>query len=169
MTSFPTARINTNSLSFCPIQILLLAISLPIQMAVLMFLPNWRKRPNMKCYFQRCGIEVDQNNDSPGYVLADSVAKLYEKLKANPEQYPRGLLVRILLGNPPVLTIEEFNSQVYYVFEDLRDAGVDKLVDPDIGWRVEVANFEGALPHSHSKVMIVDGENNPGSRLQYAI
>jgi phosphatidylserine/phosphatidylglycerophosphate/cardiolipin synthase-like enzyme len=29
----------------------------------------------------------------------------------------------------------------------------------ELGWSVEVANFEGALPHSHIKSMIVDGKS----------
>ena len=108
--------------------------------------------------FTTMWLEADQNGDSPGYVLAESVAKLYEKLKANPEQYPRGLTVRILTGNPPQLNLEPFSDQPYSVLADLREAGVDTLVDPDIGWQVEVADFEGAMPHSHTKFMVVDGK-----------
>ena len=48
--------------------------------------------------FTTMWYEADNNLDSPGYVLAESVASLYEKLKANPEQYPRGLTVRISNG-----------------------------------------------------------------------
>ena len=109
--------------------------------------------------FTTMWYEADQNGDSPGYVLAESVAKLYEKLKANPEQYPRGLTVRILTGNPPQLNLQPFSDQPYSVVADLRSAGVDKMVDPDIGWRVEVADFEGAMPHSHTKFMVVDGKS----------
>jgi phosphatidylserine/phosphatidylglycerophosphate/cardiolipin synthase-like enzyme len=32
------------------------------------------------------------------------------------------------------------------------------MVDPELGWRMEVANYEGAFPHSHSKLMVVDGK-----------
>jgi phosphatidylserine/phosphatidylglycerophosphate/cardiolipin synthase-like enzyme len=119
--------------------------------------------------FSTMWYEADENNDSPGYVLASSVAQLYEKLKANPQQYPRGLTVRILLGNPPELAIKEFSGQLFNVLADLREAGVEKMVDPEIGWRVEVANFDGALPHSHSKVMIVDGKTilAAGFNMQY--
>jgi hypothetical protein len=83
--------------------------------------------------FTTMWYNADQTGDSPGYVLAESVAALYEKLKANPEQYPRGLTVRILTGNPPQLNLESFSDQPYSVLADLRSAGVDKMVDPDIG------------------------------------
>jgi phosphatidylserine/phosphatidylglycerophosphate/cardiolipin synthase-like enzyme len=108
--------------------------------------------------FTTMWYEADQTGDSPGSVLAGSVASLYEKLKANPEQYPRGLTVRILLGNPPQLNVEPFSDQPYSVLADLRDAGVEKMVDLDIGWKVEVADFDGAMPHSHTKFMIIDGK-----------
>lgn len=109
--------------------------------------------------FTTMWYEADQNQDSPGYVVAESVAVLYEKLKANPEAYPRGLTVRILTGNPPQLNLQPFSDQSYSVLANLRKAGVDKLVDPEIGWRVEVADFDGAMPHSHTKFMVVDGKS----------
>lgn len=119
--------------------------------------------------FSTMWYEADKAGDSPGFVLASSVAQLYENLKANPEQYPRGLTVRILLGNPPELAIKEYSGQLFSVASDLRDAGVEKMVDPDIGWRVEIANFDGAMPHSHTKVMIVDGKTilAAGFNMQY--
>jgi len=109
--------------------------------------------------FTTMWYEADQNQDSPGYVVAESVAALYEKLKANPENFPRGLTVRILTGNPPQLNLQPFSDQPYSVLANLRAAGVDKLVDPEIGWRVEVADFDGAMPHSHTKFMVVDGKS----------
>lgn len=119
--------------------------------------------------FSTMWYEADQNQDSPGYVLAEAIAALYQKLKANPKQYPRGLTIRILLGNPPELAVKEFSGQLFSVLSDLRVAGVDKMVDPDIGWRVQVANFDGAMPHSHTKVMIVDGKTilAAGFNMQY--
>lgn len=119
--------------------------------------------------FSTMWYEEDENKDSPGYVLASSISQLYKNLKANPELYPRGLTVRILLGNPPELALKEFSGQLLDVVADLRDAGVDKMVDPEIGWRLEIANFEGAMPHSHTKVMIVDGKTilAAGFNMQY--
>jgi len=97
--------------------------------------------------------DKDKNLDSPGSVIAQSVARLYDKLKDDPASYPRGLTVRILLGNPP-----EFDGQLWYLLEDLRNAGIDKMLDPEIGWRLEVADFAGSFPHSHVKTLIIDGK-----------
>ena len=108
--------------------------------------------------FTTMWYEADINQDSPGYVLAEGIAALYQKLKANPEEYPRGLTVRILTGNPPQLNLQPFDDQPYSVLANLRAVGIDKMVDPEIGWRVEVADFEGAMPHSHTKFMVVDGK-----------
>lgn len=94
-----------------------------------------------------------QNHDNPGSVLAQAIADLYNKLKEDPSRYPRGLTVRILLGNPP-----ELEGQPWYVLEDLRQAGIDQMLNDEIGWNLEVADFAGTLPHSHTKVLIVDGK-----------
>lgn len=107
--------------------------------------------------FATMQYEPNSTPPSPGSVLADGVAKLYRDVKDNPEKYPRGMTVRILLGNYPVVTDLEWGSQIYTVISDLRDAGVDKMVDPEIGWRLEVANFPGVYPHSHTKFLVVDG------------
>ena len=32
------------------------------------------------------------------------------------------------------------------------------MVDPEIGWRLEFANFPGAYPHSHTKFVVIDGD-----------
>jgi len=99
-----------------------------------------------------------ENHDSPGAVLADAIAELYRNIEEDPARYPRGLTVRLLLGNPPEFAGGDFSNQIWSALGDLRDAGVDKMVDPAIGWRVEVADFEGTAPHSHSKLMVVDGK-----------
>lgn len=95
---------------------------------------------------------------SPGSILADSVAVLYDRVKSDPEAYPRGMTVRILLGNYPVFANFTWGSQIIGVIKDLKAAGIDKMVDPEIGWRVEVANYPGVYPHSHNKMFIVDGK-----------
>lgn len=114
--------------------------------------------------------DADVNNDSPGAVVMAGVAELYEKVKANPENYPRGMTVRILLGNPPEFARGEFAGQLWHVLDDLRDAGVDKMIDREIGWSVEVADYEGALPHSHAKTLVVDGKTAvaAGYNMSYA-
>jgi hypothetical protein len=95
---------------------------------------------------------------SPGSILSESVGKLYQKVKANPEDYPRGMTVRILLGNYPVFSDFTWGSQIIEVIKDLKTVGVEKMVDPEIGWRVEVANYPGVYPHSHNKMFVVDGQ-----------
>ena len=95
---------------------------------------------------------------SPGSVLAEAVADLYQNVKANPEDFPRGMTVKILLGNYPELSNFTYGDQIYGAITDFRDAGVEKMIDPDIGWRLEVANFPGTYPHSHTKFVVVDGQ-----------
>jgi len=99
-----------------------------------------------------------RGGDSPGMVIAAAVADLYHNLQAHPEEYPRGLTVRILLGNPPELALGETTGQLWTLLDDLRQAGIDRMVDEELGWRLEVADFEGNLPHSHVKAMVVDGK-----------
>jgi phosphatidylserine/phosphatidylglycerophosphate/cardiolipin synthase-like enzyme len=108
--------------------------------------------------FSNMWYDEDSSGNSPGRVLADGVAALHENLVAHPEDYPRGITVRILLGHPPESTRGEFAGQIWHVLNDLRDAGVPEMQNEELGWSVEVANFEGTLPHSHIKSMIVDGK-----------
>lgn len=100
------------------------------------------------------------NQDSPGAVLARGIVDLYEKVKANPEDYPRGMLVRLLLGNSPTPNFElmESDGGIWYILKDLKEAGLETMVDPEIGWRVEVGNYSGRYPYSHVKNMTIDGE-----------
>jgi phosphatidylserine/phosphatidylglycerophosphate/cardiolipin synthase-like enzyme len=100
----------------------------------------------------------DVNDDSPGSVVAAAVAELYDQLKSDPSRYPRGLTVRILLGNRPPLGELELNALLWRLLSDLRDAGVPEMVNSDLGWRLEVANYEGAWPHSHAKIAVIDGK-----------
>ena len=108
--------------------------------------------------FSNMWYDEDVSGNSPGRVLADAVAALYENLAAHPEQYPRGITVRILLGHPPESTRGEFAGQIWNVLNDLRDAGLPEMQNEALGWSVEVANFEGTIPHSHIKSLIVDGK-----------
>ena len=100
------------------------------------------------------------NKDSPGAVLARGVVDLYKKVKANPDDYPRGMTVRLLLGNSPTLNFEllEVDGGLWYILKDLKEAGLEKMIDPELGWRVEVGNFAGRLPYSHAKMLIIDGK-----------
>ena len=100
----------------------------------------------------------DDVGESPGLVIADSVANLYQKVKADPSAYPRGMTVRIIVGNMPDFNVFKLTNQVWSVLADLRDAGVTEMVNEEIGWRVEVANYSGLWPHSHAKLIVIDGK-----------
>jgi phosphatidylserine/phosphatidylglycerophosphate/cardiolipin synthase-like enzyme len=108
--------------------------------------------------FSTMQYEPSTSPPSPGNVLAEGIAALYKEVKAHPENYPRGMTVRILLGNYPVVSNLEYGSQIKDAISDFRAAGVEKMVDPSIGWRLEFANFPGAYPHSHTKFVVIDGE-----------
>lgn len=102
--------------------------------------------------------ETDDTGTSPGVVLAEGVKKLYDQVKANPDQYPRGMTVRILLDNPPEFALSRLVTQVLNVFQHMRYSGLTIMDDPEIGWKVEVANYSGSLPHGHTKIVIIDGK-----------
>jgi hypothetical protein len=104
---------------------------------------------------------------SPGRILAESVGKLYQQVKANPGHYPRGMTVRILLGNYPIVADFTWGDQIIEVIKDLKWAGVEKMVDSQIGWRVEVANYPGVYPHSHNKMLVIDGKLAGGLGFNY--
>lgn len=101
---------------------------------------------------------ADEPGRGPGAVLAGGVAKLYRRVQADPSAYPQGVTVRVALGNFPVTANLEWGSQVYAAIRDLLDAGVP-LADPARGWRVEVANYAGTFPHSHAKLLVIDGRD----------
>jgi len=108
--------------------------------------------------FTTMQYDPDTYPPSPGSVLASGVAALYQRVKSNPENFPRGLTVKILLGNYPELSNFTYGDQIYDAISDFREAGIEKMIDPEIGWRLEVANFPGTYPHSHSKFVVVDGK-----------
>jgi phosphatidylserine/phosphatidylglycerophosphate/cardiolipin synthase-like enzyme len=108
--------------------------------------------------FSTMEYDDDQKNDGPGNVLAEAIAGLYHQLEENPDRYPRGLTVRVLLGNVPQFATLELNSQLWHVLDDLRGAGIPEMRNDELGWRLEVANYEGAWPHSHAKMLVVDGK-----------
>ncbi len=63
--------------------------------------------------------------DSPGDALTRAVADLYRKVEANPGDYPRGMTVRLLLGNLPEPAVFSFADQQHHVIIDMQEAGVD--------------------------------------------
>lgn len=117
--------------------------------------------------FTTMQYEPDTDPPSPGSVLAQEIARLYQMVKANPQDYPRGMTVRIMLGNYPEMSDFTWGNQIVDVLADLRDAGVSEMVNPEIGWRLEVANFPGTYPHSHTKFVVVDGRTVAGVGFNY--
>jgi hypothetical protein len=109
--------------------------------------------------FSNMQWDPDVDHLSPGFTLAEGVVQLYQKVKANPEAYPRGMTVRIVLGNYPDLTTMQYGNQIWGLVQDLSEAGVDKMEDPSIGWKLEVANYSGTFPHSHTKFAVIDGKS----------
>jgi uncharacterized membrane protein HdeD (DUF308 family) len=101
---------------------------------------------------------ADTNDDNPGTVIAEGISQLYNDLKENPEKYPTGIDVKIMLGNPPEVVFFETESQIWSLLEDLKDAGIDSMYDDEIGWDLQVANYAGSLPHSHVKSVVIDGK-----------
>jgi phosphatidylserine/phosphatidylglycerophosphate/cardiolipin synthase-like enzyme len=110
----------------------------------------------------------DVDNDSPGFILSQTVVDLYNQLRSDPARYPRGLTVRILLGNYPELSSFEWGKQVWHVMEDLKNAGLPEMVNSELGWKVEVANFDGQFPHSHTKFIVIDGKTAAAAGFNYS-
>jgi len=111
--------------------------------------------------------ETDDTGTSPGVVLGQGVKDLYDQVKANPERYPRGMTVRILLDNPPEFTFSNLISQVWNVFNHMRLAGLPSMSDPEIGWKLEIANFDGSWPHGHTKMVVIDGKTAVAAGFNY--
>jgi phosphatidylserine/phosphatidylglycerophosphate/cardiolipin synthase-like enzyme len=125
------------------------------------------KEAQYEVLFSTMQYEPSTSPPSPGNVLAEGVAALYQEVKANPENYPRGMTVRILLGNYPVVSSLEWGSQLKDAISDFRAAGVESMIDPEIGWRLEFANFPGEYPHSHTKFVVIDGERTTSVGFNY--
>lgn len=116
------------------------------------------KNAHYEVLFSIMQWDMDKDNLSPGSRIAQAIVDLYKRVKANPEAYPRGLTIRILLGNYPNLSTLQMGDQIWNVFQDLADMGLDTMEDPEIGWKVEVANYKGSFPHSHTKFIVLDGK-----------
>lgn len=108
--------------------------------------------------FSNMQWDQDENNLSPGSEMARTITRLYNQVKANPDAYPRGLTIRILLGNYPNMSTLTAGDQIWNVLQDFADAGLPAMEDPSIGWKVELANYKGSFPHSHTKFVVIDGK-----------
>ncbi len=101
---------------------------------------------------------ASEDGFGPGTTLGEAIAALYRRIKEDPSQYPKGLTVRVMLGNYPNISKLEWGDQIWNVISDLRDAGVEEMENPEIGWKVEVTNYPGVFPHSHTKFLVLDGD-----------
>lgn len=102
-------------------------------------------------------MEYSGGPHSPGRTLSDALARLYAKVKADRAAYPDGMQVVITLGNYPVVSAFEWGAQVWTALDDLRASGVP-LRDPAVGWEVKLGNYAGTYPHSHVKLVVLDGQ-----------
>lgn len=119
---------------------------------------NLIREAKYEVLFTTMTYSAAKNHDSPGALFADAIADLYHNIKQNPAQYPRGMTVRILLGISPPISTLNLNSMLSLALMDLRNAGVEEMVNPDIGWRLEIAKYAETYPYSHVKLMVIDGK-----------
>ena len=123
---------------------------------------------NFEVLFATMEWMKDENQDSPGMLFAEAVTDLYEKVKANPDNYPKGVTVRVLLGNYPEIATFSWGEQVWNVMDVFQKAGLPEMENAELGWKVELANYDGQIPHSHTKFVIVDGEIVTASGFNYS-
>jgi phosphatidylserine/phosphatidylglycerophosphate/cardiolipin synthase-like enzyme len=103
--------------------------------------------------------------DTPGDYFLQGIRTLYDDVRQNPENYPGGVRVRILLGLKYYYGTNYIDQRVI-VMNDLADLGIEQNA---LNWTVEVAAYRNAKQewslgsdasgiHSHVKTMIVDGK-----------
>lgn len=101
----------------------------------------------------------DDGPDAPGAGVARAIAALRRDVAEYPGRHPDGLTVRILLGNSIRLgDLLDPTASAYSAARHLLAAGVPLTGDTVPGWRLELANYAYALPHSHVKLVVQDGE-----------
>ncbi|MFC6593023.1 phospholipase D-like domain-containing protein [Deinococcus lacus] len=101
-------------------------------------------------------MEYSGGPGTPGRSLTDALGRLYRQVKADPAAYPQGMQVALTLGNYPVAEVFEWGAQVWTLLDDLNASGVP-LSDPAVGWQLRLGNYEGTYPHSHVKLVVIDG------------
>ena len=116
------------------------------------------KKAQYEILFSNMQWDQDQDNLSPGSEMARTITAMYQQVKANPKAFPRGMTIKILLGNYPSVSTLQNGDQIWNVVQDFVDAGLPTMEDPSIGWKVELANYKGSMPHSHTKFIVIDGK-----------
>ncbi len=101
----------------------------------------------------------DEGKNAPGPLIAAALADLRRNVLAHPEQYPQGMTVRLLLGNSvrPDRPADA-RANLDYLVNDLLRAGLNLSGEAEGGWQLDIANFHYAVPHSHIKMLVFDGE-----------
>lgn len=99
----------------------------------------------------------DQGPGAPGALIAAAVADLRRQVLAHPAAYPQGMQVRLLMGNSvrPDLPLDA-RANLDYAANDLLRADLPLNGVPEGGWRLDLANFGYAAPHSHLKLFVFD-------------
>jgi cardiolipin synthase len=101
----------------------------------------------------------DDGPQAPGALLARAVADLRREVAAHPERFAQGLTVRLMFGNSLRLdSLLDPTSSVYSAARHLLQAGIPLSDDPVPGFHLELANYTYARPHSHLKLLVIDGE-----------
>ncbi|UFA51585.1 phospholipase D-like domain-containing protein [Deinococcus radiophilus] len=96
----------------------------------------------------------------PGRPVTQAIAELRTDVLAHPERYPDGMTVRILLGHTvrPLDAPLDPRLSLDYLTQDLLAAGLPLTGEAEGGWRLEIADYTFAVPHSHSKFLVTDRE-----------
>ena len=93
----------------------------------------------------------DSGDGAPGARLAGALADLRRHVQAHPHDYPQGMTVRILLGNSVRFdSLLDPTTNAFNAARDLLAAGLPLAGPPEGGWRLELANYRYAAPHSHT-------------------
>lgn len=101
----------------------------------------------------------DSGDGAPGARLAGALADLRRHVQAHPHDYPQGMTVRILLGNSVRFdSLLDPTTNAFNAARDLLAAGLPLAGPPEGGWRLELANYRYAAPHSHMKLLVLDGQ-----------
>lgn len=103
----------------------------------------------------------DDGPEAPGRVLARAIADLRAQVQRHPERYPRGVVVRLLLGNGIGQGGFDLNPHqgLQALLRSLQAAGLPMPGQPEsvAGFHLEVSSWPYLTPHSHVKLLILDG------------
>lgn len=99
--------------------------------------------------------EEGDDDGNAGAFFLQGIKELYNKVQANPENYPNGVRVRILVGLRRYTSLKDQRAIIMQLLDTLE-------VGPNNSkWKLEVAAYRDGgirLIHSHVKTMIVDGQ-----------